>query len=58
MARSIPEITIASENERSKVLHTILMGFSTDPFVRWICPDALSYSKFIGAFDAFGGANR
>ena len=55
MARSIPEITVASENERSKVLHTILMGFSTDPFVRWICPDALSYSKFIGAFDAFGG---
>ena len=43
------------ENERSKVLHTILMGFSTDPFVRWICPDAFSYSKFIGAFDAFGG---
>ena len=54
MPRSIPEITVASENERSKLLHTILMGFSTDSVVRWICPDAFSYSKFIGAFG--GGA--
>ena len=54
MPRSIPEITVASENERSKLLHTILMGFSTDSVVRWICPDAFSYSKFIGAFRAFG----
>ena len=31
------------------------MGFSADPFVRWICPEAGNYMNFIGAFNAYGG---
>ena len=52
---TIPKIFSADTIQRQKVLRTVLMGFSTDPFVRWICPEAGNYMSFIGAFDAYGG---
>lgn len=51
----IPEIFTADARDRGKVLNTILMGFSADPFIRWICPEADNYILFKDAFDAFGG---
>ena len=51
----IPKISSADPGKRSKVLDTVLLGFSADPFVRWICPEAHNYLKFKDAFDAYGG---
>jgi GNAT superfamily N-acetyltransferase len=51
----IPKISSADPKNRNKVLDTILVGFSADPFVRWICPEAHNYLKFKEAFDAYGG---
>ena len=52
---TIPKIFSADTIQRQKVLSTVLMGFSADPFVRWICPEAGNYINFIGAFNAYGG---
>ena len=52
---TIPKIFSAGTIQRQKVLSTVLMGFSADPFVRWICPEAGNYINFIGAFNAYGG---
>tara|TARA_Y100000766_G_scaffold259812_1_gene249114 strand:- start:199 stop:792 length:594 start_codon:yes stop_codon:yes gene_type:complete len=52
---TIPKIFPAGTIQKQKVLSTVLMGFSADPFVRWICPEAGNYMNFIGAFDAYGG---
>ena len=52
---TIPKIFSAAAIQKQKVLSTVLMGFSADPFVRWICPEAGNYMNFIGAFDAYGG---
>ena len=52
---TIPTIFSARTIQRQKVLSTVLMGFSADPFVRWICPEAVNYMNFIGAFNAYGG---
>ena len=51
---TIPKIFSADTIQRQKVLNTVLIGFSADPFVRWICPEAGNYMNFIGAFDAYG----
>ena len=50
-----PQISIAKEADRSSAISTILLGFSTDPFVRWLCPNGQTYLKFFEAFNAFGG---
>ena len=52
---SVPQIFVANPDDRGKVLNTVLVGFSSDPFVRWACPEADNYMRFIGAFDAYGG---
>lgn len=51
----IPEILVAKGKDRQKVLETILLGFVSDPFVRWICPEASNYLLFVQAFNAYGG---
>ena len=51
----VPTIFTADINDREKVLSIVLMGFSTDPFLRWICPEAENYLLFKEGFDAFGG---
>tara|TARA_B110000858_G_scaffold165049_1_gene191469 strand:- start:85 stop:756 length:672 start_codon:yes stop_codon:yes gene_type:complete len=50
-----PQISIAVEEDRSSAISTILLGFSSDPFVRWLCPHGPTYLKFHAAFNAFGG---
>ena len=52
----IPKISSADPADRQKVLDTALMGFSADPFIRWICPEAHNYLLFKEAFNAYGGA--
>lgn len=52
---TIPKIFLADPAERQRVLSTVLMGFSADPFVRWACPEAENYLNFVDAFDAYGG---
>ena len=52
---SVSQIFVANHDDRGKVLNTVLLGFSSDPFVRWACPKADNHMSFIGAFDAFGG---
>ena len=49
-----PKISQADHTQRQRVLSTVLMGFSADPFLRWACPKAEEYLKFIAAFDAYG----
>jgi GNAT superfamily N-acetyltransferase len=52
-----PEISVVSQAERERVMATIMLGFSTDPLVRWFYPQAEEYVNSIPAFDAFcGGA--
>ena len=51
----IPDIFIATEKDRQSALNTVLLGFASDPFVRWICPEASNYLLFIQAFNAYGG---
>jgi len=52
----IPKIFTAKEVDRQKILNTVLMGFSSDPLVRWMCPEAYNYVLFLEFFDGFGGA--
>ena len=51
----IPTISVVTEPDREKALYTILLGFSTDPFLRWMYPSAGNYMNACAAFDAFGG---
>ena len=52
----IPEIFPSDPIQRQKVLSTVLMDFSADPCVLWVCPEAGNYINFIGALDAYRGS--
>lgn len=54
---NIPTINVISETDRDKAIHTTMLGFSTDPFLRWMYPNASSYLNAGPAFDAFGGGS-
>lgn len=52
----IPEVRVAKADERSKMINTLVLGFTIDPIARWLQPDANTYLGGMGAFfDAFGG---
>ena len=51
----IPTIKIVEEKDRQKALSALLLSFATDPFIRWLNPNADLYLKAGPAFDAFGG---
>lgn len=52
----LPVVTVASEQERDKYLATIILGFSADPFVRWMVPRAEHYCAHAATmFSAFAG---
>ena len=53
---NIPEVRTASQDEHDAVIHTVLVGFASDPLVRWFWPDATRYLASGPGFDAFGGA--
>ena len=44
-----------SAEEREQVLATIVLGFSSDPLVRWMWSDPAAYARSAAGFDAFGG---
>ena len=53
---SLPHIRIATEDDRGMVIDTMTLGFSSDPFVRWMLPGAQTYLAVCpGMTEAFGG---
>jgi ribosomal protein S18 acetylase RimI-like enzyme len=50
-----PEIVTATEENRDRVIQSLLLGFSADPLVRWFWPEASTYLKSGAAYDAFAG---
>ena len=50
-----PNVVTAKEENRARVIQSILLGFSTDPLGRWFWPDATTYLKAGEGFDAFAG---
>jgi len=50
-----PQIFTADEENRDKVISSIVIGFSADPLGRWFLPDAASYLLSGPFFNAFGG---
>lgn len=53
----LPTVSVATEDERERVLSTVLVGFVADPMVRWFAPEAHTYLSLLPGFDAFcGGA--
>jgi ribosomal protein S18 acetylase RimI-like enzyme len=53
----LPNITIAKNEDRDRVISVITAGFITDPAWRWFFPEAKQYlSTAPSLFDAFGGA--
>ncbi|MBL4680454.1 MAG: GNAT family N-acetyltransferase [Pseudomonadales bacterium] len=51
-----PRITTATSEDRERVLSAIVMGFSSDPLIRWFWPEANQYLAAAGlVFDAVGG---
>jgi GNAT superfamily N-acetyltransferase len=50
-----PEVSAVSHQERKQALAAVMLGFATDPFVRWFHPEPLVYMEAMEAFDAFGG---
>ena len=52
---TIPKIFTVVEEQRDQAIDSILLGFSADPFLRWIFSDAHGYLKAGAAMDDFGG---
>lgn len=52
-----PKSPLAEKHEKERLLGTILLGFSSDPFVRWLWPGASDYLKCTPGFDAFGSGS-
>lgn len=53
---NLPEIRIAIESERQKVLDIMVLAFAADPFIRWLMPGANTYLNHWRPFaDAFAG---
>ncbi len=50
-----PTIGVASTADRDRVIATLLIGFSSDPLVRWFWPEAKEYLLSGPSFDALGG---
>ncbi|HSM52609.1 MAG TPA: GNAT family N-acetyltransferase [Erythrobacter sp.] len=52
----MPEITIAKQQDRVKLIQTAVLAFVTDPMARWISDRAAPFLEATGNFfDAFGG---
>ena len=55
MQSNRPKVRSATEQDRERLLSTVLLGFAADPFVRWFWPEAIDYRQCIPVFEAFGG---
>ncbi len=51
---TIPSVGVADDADRQKIIDLITLGFSADPMLRWVWPDAQAYlenaPKFVAAF--------
>lgn len=53
----MPTITIATPEDKPRLLQTIVLGFAADPMARWASPDPAVYlDRRDEFFDAMGGA--
>ena len=51
-----PDVNLATLDDRHRVLCTLALAFSSDPFVRWILPESDRFiANIIGLFDGFAG---
>lgn len=51
-----PEIISAGFRDRDRVIHTMMLGFASDPLIRWSWPDEHDYLTYFPKFThAFGG---
>lgn len=50
-----PEISMATEADRQRVIDSVVLGFAADPLTRWFWPDATLYNRSRELYDAFGG---
>ena len=50
-----PEIFTAREENRDRVIQSLILGFSSDPLARWFWPEAATYLQAGPGLDAFGG---
>jgi GNAT superfamily N-acetyltransferase len=53
---SIPEVRLATEDDRDRVVDTMVLGFAADPVMRWMWPDSTVYVDAMRKFvEAYGG---
>lgn len=53
---ALPPIETAADADRHRIISLITLGFSADPLLRWIWPDAKTYLELMPKFvTAFGG---
>ena len=52
---SPPKIEVAAQADYDRTMATILMGFASDPLMRWFWPDAGDYLKSRPCLEAMGG---
>lgn len=51
-----PEVTLATPDDRIRVLSTVALAFASDPLVRWMLPESDMYmANVLGVFDGFAG---
>lgn len=50
-----PVASIIPRDQRLGAVHTALLGFASDPFLRWFWPDAQTYVEAVSIIDSFAG---
>ncbi|MFK7915232.1 MAG: GNAT family N-acetyltransferase [Pseudomonadales bacterium] len=50
-----PSASIIPRDQRGSAVHTALLGFAADPFLRWFWPQADAYVKAVEIIDTFAG---
>ena len=55
MSQSPPAAAIIPRDQRLSAVHTVLLGFAADPFLRWFWPSADTYVKAASIVDVIGG---
>ena len=50
-----PTVAIIPREQRTSAVHTALLGFAADPFLRWFWPNAQAYVEAVQIIDAFAG---
>lgn len=52
----MPEVKLATQSNRDRILDTVALAFAADPLMRWLLPSAETYLKYFRPFaDTYGG---